>query len=162
MRLFSILLFAASIAPAFAATIVIPNAQTSAPGNDSSGDLSGFKGDVQFQEVFGRGQFASVPGSLSITQYAYRASPGDGPIDLTATSVSVYMSTSMYAPNTTGSNTLITPTFATNLGSNNTLVYSAGPGTLVSSPGCAGPGPCPFDMVITRTRLCTIPPRVSS
>ncbi len=67
---------------------------------------------------------------------------------MTGTSLNIYMSTSAYAPNSVGSNTLITPNFATNLGADNTLVYSAGPGTWVSSPGCTGPGPCPFDMVI--------------
>ncbi|MEO7145876.1 MAG: PEP-CTERM sorting domain-containing protein [Bryobacteraceae bacterium] len=84
-----------------------------------------------------------------ITQFAYRAKPGTGSINVTDTSFSIYFSTSPYAPNTSGGNTLITSTFANNLGPDNTLVLSGGPGTLWSSPGSTGPGPCPFDMVFT-------------
>jgi|SRR5579872_310805 len=127
--------------------LVVPNAQTSAVGNDNGGSLAGGPFDAQVQLDFGRGQFSSVPGDLLINQFAFRAAPGTGSMDVTDTSVSIYMSTSRYAPNTAGSNTLITSTFANNLGPNNTLVFSRGPGTLFSSPGCAGPGPCPFDMV---------------
>jgi hypothetical protein len=59
------------------------------------------------------------------------------------------ISTTTFAPNTTGGNTLLTTTFATNIGADNTVVFS-GSGSLVS-PGCAGPATCPFDMVVTFT-----------
>jgi hypothetical protein len=45
--------------------------------------------------------------------------------------------------NTNAGNTLITDTFATNLGPDNTLVYSV----TLSGPGCAGPSARPFDLV---------------
>ncbi|HZT30123.1 MAG TPA: VPLPA-CTERM sorting domain-containing protein [Bryobacteraceae bacterium] len=130
-------------------SLVVPNAQATTPGNDNSGSLSLSDADLQYQQVFGRGQFSSVPGYLLITDFAFRASPGTGTIDVTDTSFSVYMSTSPYAPNSNNGNTLITSTFASNVGPDNTLVLSGGPGTLWSSPGCAGPGPCPFDMAFT-------------
>jgi hypothetical protein len=141
------------LAPAFGSTLflVVPNAQTSATGNDNSGSLNGGPFDGEFQLDFGRGQFSSVPGSLLITQFAFRASPGTGAISVTDTSFSVFLSTSPLAPNSNFGNTLITSTFANNLGPDNTLVLSGGAGTLFSSPGCAGPGPCPFDMVFTLT-----------
>ena len=44
---------------------------------------------------------------------------------------------------------MLTNTYATNIGPDNTVVFS-GPVTF-SSPGCAGPGVCPFDMVLTFT-----------
>jgi hypothetical protein len=149
------LLIAAAVflAPSYGATLflVVPNAQTSVTGNDSSGSLNGGPLDFEFQQDFGRGQFASVPGSLLITQFAFRASPGTGAISVTDTSFSIHLSTTPFGPNTNFGNTLITSTFANNLGPDNTLVLSGGPGTLFSSPGCAGPGPCPFDMVFTLT-----------
>src|SRR6202035_4386677 len=91
----------------------------------------------------------SLGGSLLIDQLALRAAPGEGPVNVTATSINVHLSTSSFAPNTNLGNTLITDTFATNLGPDNTLVYS-GPLAL-TSPGCAGPSVCPFDLVLTFT-----------
>ena len=137
------------LTPAFGAPLflVIPNAETNVVGNDTSGSLAGGPQDIEFELDYGRGQFTSVPGSLLITQFAFRASPGTGAIDLTDTSASVFMSTSPFAPNTVGGNTLITSTFANNFGADKTLVLSKGSGTLTTSPGCTGPGPCPFDMI---------------
>ena len=140
------------LAPAFGSTLflVVPNGAASSTGN-STDSVGGGPFDIEYQQDFGRGQFASVPGSLLITQFSFRSAPGTGAISVTDTSFSIYLSTSPFAPNSNFGNTLITSTFANNLGSDNTLVLSGGPGTLFSSPGCAGPGPCPFDMVFTLT-----------
>lgn len=132
--------------------LVVPNAQASTAGNDIGGDLSAMSNvDFRFQQVYGSSEFSSVPGSLLITQFAFRVSPGTGSMAVTGTGFAVYMSTSPYAPNSAGGNTLIHSTFADNPGPDNTLVFSSGAGTMWSSPGCAGPGPCPFDMVFTLT-----------
>ena len=80
-----------------------------------------------------------------ITQFALRLKPGTGSINGTVDSFALYMSTTPVSPAT------ISSTFAANRGSDYTLVASAGPGTLWSSSGCAGPGPCPFDIVFTLT-----------
>ena len=56
------------------------------------------------------------------------------------------MSTSPLYPNIDNGRTLMSETFANNIGTDNTLVFS-GPRS-VTSPGCAGPSPCPFDVVI--------------
>jgi hypothetical protein len=77
------LLIAAAVflAPSYGATLflVVPNAQASVTGNDTD-SANGGPFDIEFQQDFGRGQFASVPGSLLITQFAFRASPGTGAI----------------------------------------------------------------------------------
>jgi hypothetical protein len=140
----AVFLGAATGAPLF---VVVPNAETNTTGNDNSGSLSLGTVDLHLQEVYGISQFSSIPGDLLISQFAWRSKPGTGPIDISYTSATIQMAVTRYAPNANGSNTLITPSFATNLGSNPTLVLSSGPGTL-SSPGCTGQGPCPFDLVI--------------
>ncbi len=133
----------------FADVLVVPNANTSTTGNDSSGSLAGPIGGLEFQQVFGSGQFSSVPGNLLITQLAFREEPGTGSIAATATSFDLFMSTTTYSPNSLPGNTLITTNFAANRGPDNTMVLSSGPGTLWGSSGCTGAGPCPFDMVFT-------------
>ena len=57
----------------------------------------------------------------------------------------VHLSTSPLFPNTDNGERVMSTTYANNIGTDNTLVFS-GPATL-SSPGCAGPAPCAFDQV---------------
>lgn len=130
---------------ASAGTLIIPNGLDTTPGNASAGLNA--PASFEYQEDFGRGQFASVGGPLLITQIAFRAAPGTGPIDVTVGTFSIYLSTSPYYPNTINGHQLITSNYAANRGPDNTLVLSGGPGTFFSSPGCSLPGPCPFDMV---------------
>jgi len=143
---FSTLVF---LAPVFAGPIalVVPVANTSTPGNTDD-DIEAGPIDIRSQQIYGPGQFlnSGVSGPVLISQFAFRAAPGTGPAHLSITSVNVYASTSPFLPNTFGGGALfITDTFADNLGPDNTLVLS-GP-VDVSSPGCAGPGVCPFDMI---------------
>jgi hypothetical protein len=144
--LLALLPLALMISPVHAGPIlflVVPNAETSTPGNAPS--LASGTGSLQSEEVFGSDQFASVPGSLLITQAALRLAPGTGPGSVAFTSLDVFLSTTSFAPNTSGGNTLLTNNFSTNLGPDNTHVFS---GSLTgSSPGCAGPSACPFDLV---------------
>ncbi|MCC6265016.1 MAG: PEP-CTERM sorting domain-containing protein [Bryobacterales bacterium] len=127
-------------------TLVIPPGNATMPGNTTDGSEDGLL-DFRAQNVFGRGPFisAGISGPVLISAFAFRASPGEGPASVEIGSVLMYASTSPYAPNSLPGNTLITDTFATNLGPDNTLVYS-GP-VSASSPGCAGPDVCPFDLV---------------
>jgi hypothetical protein len=127
---------------AWSSTLVVPNLQTAVAGNANE-TMAGTPANFEFQEDFGRGQFSSVTGDLLINQIAFRSAPGFGPLNATDNSVAIYLSTSPFAPNTNApGNVLITSDYAANKGPDNTLVYSAGPGTLLSSPGCASPGPC--------------------
>src|SRR5579864_1904147 len=124
------------------AYLVVPFSQLHAPG----GPLPlGSGKHFRVQEIVGSGQFST--GQIIIHQIAFRAYPGTGPVNATALTLNLYLSTSQYFPNTNGGDTLITTTYATNLGPDNTLVYS-GPVSF-TSPGCAGPAVCSFDMVIT-------------
>jgi hypothetical protein len=138
----------AMVSPAaFGSTLflVVPNAQTSTPGND----FSGINGDAfHIQDVFGSNQFAGIPGDLLITQVAVRAAPGTGSVSMIFSAFDMYLSTTPFYPNSVDG-PLLTDTYSTNTGPDNTLVYS-GPLTL-SSPGCTGPSACPFDMVVTLT-----------
>ncbi|MCL4781495.1 MAG: PEP-CTERM sorting domain-containing protein [Bryobacterales bacterium] len=137
------------LAPAFGDPIklVVPFGNTSVPGNTTDGSEDGVI-SLRAQAVYGRGQFlgAGISGPVLITSFAFRTAPGTGPASLSATALSIYASTTQYAPNSSGGNQLLTDTFTTNLGADNTLVYSGSLLTL-SSPGCAGPAVCPFDLV---------------
>jgi hypothetical protein len=137
------ILFALIGSPIHAAFLVLPNAQAAAVGDDNSGSLALSIPGIEAQDIWDKSQFPS--GDLLITQFAFRLKPGTGSINGTADSFALYMSTSPVSPAT------ISSTFAANRGSDYTLVASLGPGTLWSSPGCAGPGPCPFDIVYTLT-----------
>jgi hypothetical protein len=147
----TLLLLGGCIASATTQTLVVPNALAGATGNTTIGLTPG-QPNFEFQQDFGRGQFSSVGGSLLITEIAFRAAPGTGPINVTVDSFTIHLSTSQYAPNSVGGNTLITSNYAANVGADNTQVLS-GAGTSLTffnSPGCAS-GPCPFDMVFNLT-----------
>jgi hypothetical protein len=140
-----VFLFGASCLAAFGSTIVVPNANTSVVGNDT--DSSAGSGDFRSQELLGAGQFASVGGPILINQLSFRAVPGTGPLDFSMTSLNLYLSTSPKFPNTGGP--LMSTTFADNVGPDNTLVFSGL--FTAASPGCAGPGVCPFDINVNFT-----------
>ena len=125
-------------------TLVVPGAWNGNTGTNSAvgGTLS--NASFRYQELIGLQQFGS--GTFVINQIAFRAYPGTGPLSLSAASMAVYLSTSPLYPNTDNGRPLMSTTFASNVGSDNTLVFS-GPKT-VNSPGCAGTSPCPFDVVI--------------
>lgn len=148
--LVSAVLLSFGCAIASANTIVIPYGLDTTTGNASEG-LSA-PSSFEYQEDFGRGQFAPVGGPLLINQIAFRAAPGTGPVDVTVGTFSIHLSTSPYYPNTIKGHQLITSNYATNEGPDNTLVLSGGPGTFFSSPGCSQPGPCPFDMVFNLSK----------
>ena len=137
------------LAPAFADPIklVVPVGNTSTPGNTTDGPDGGVL-DFRVQTVYARGQFlnSGITGPVLISAFAFRPVPDTGPATVTAAAVAMYASTTPYAPTSNGGNTLLTNTFATNLGPDNTLVYSAAPLAL-SSPGCRGTPVCPFDLV---------------
>jgi hypothetical protein len=131
---------------AFGQTVVIPNANASVAGNDSSGPYPTTPQSFQAQEVFDPSQFPAEP--IYITGFAFRAVPGTGSLNISG-SGSIYLSTSRTWPNTNTGHTLLSTTFANNAGSDNTLVTSSG--IAPSSPACSGPAPCPFGTVVPFT-----------
>lgn len=138
-----VLVLAALITPLYSATIVLPNGFGSTVANDDSGPLSGsFAGSFINQHIWDATQLGALNGGVLITQIAYRMKPGTGSINATSSAFSIYLSTSPNSVATTST------TFAKNRGSDFTQVFS-GSGTIWSSPGCAGPAVCPFDIVYT-------------
>ncbi len=124
-------------------TRVVPGSWFNNSGTSSS--VVGVSATNRFQELIGPQQFGT--GTLIINQIAFRAYPGTGPLNLTIANLTVNMSTSPLYPNTDNGRPLMSTTFANNIGSDNTVVFS-GPKN-ITSPGCTGPSPCPFDMVIS-------------
>jgi len=141
-------LAAALGAHAFGQSIVVPNGSATVAGNGTSGPLpSPAVSNLEVQTVFGNGQFPRGP--IYITGFTMRAAPGKGPLSVTV-SGNVYLSTSSNYPNTGGGHTLLSKTFANNIGLDNTLVASGN--INLSGPGCAGPAPCPFANNIVFTK----------
>jgi hypothetical protein len=125
--------------------LVTPNAQTNSPGM-FPGLVSGTNQSIRLQQVIGSSQFTNP---ILINQIAFRAYPGSGPVNVTISSLNLYVSTSQNYPNTSGGKTPISSYFQDNVGTDSTLVYSGQ--AAFSSPGCVGPAVCPFDMVISFT-----------
>ena len=137
-------LLGAACAAAYGQPLVVPNLQATAPGNVAI--PVGSKAS-RFQEVVGSGQIASqVNGPIVITGIRVRSAPGAGPVSFDYASYKVTLSTTQAYPNTANGHTLPVLTYASNVGPDATVVYNAA--LSASSPGCAGAGPCPFDLVI--------------
>jgi hypothetical protein len=126
--------------------LVVPGGWTNLTGTSNS--IAGqSNANIRFQQLMGPEQFGT--GSFVINQIAFRTFPGTGPLNLSIGNLAISLSTSPLFPNTDNGRTLMSTTFINNVGPDNTLVFS-GPKT-VTSPGCAGPSPCPFDVVIPLT-----------
>jgi uncharacterized protein (TIGR03437 family) len=122
-------------------SIVVPNANATTAGGDTSGALPSVPFSIEFQNVVDPGQFGSVSGPIYITGFSFRAAPGTGPLNVTI-SGSVTLSTSPNYPSSAGGHTLLSTTFANNVGMDSMQVLSGN--FAMSGPGCAAPGPCPF------------------
>lgn len=121
--------------------VVVPNPQATAAGNLP---ITLGANPSRLQQTLGSGQF---PAAMKITGLRIRASAGTGRVSFSIPSFQVTLSTTQSYPNTINGHPLPSPTYASNTGPDATLVYN-GPFS-ASSPGCAAPGPCPFDMVLT-------------
>jgi len=125
--------------------VVVPGAWTNNSGTDDPLPVvSNFSHHVQ--ELVGPEQFGS--GMLLLDQIAFRSFPGAGPLNSTISNLTISLSTSPLFPNTDNGRMLMSTTYASNVGPNDNMVVYSGPASLTSL-GCAGPSPCPFDMVIT-------------
>ena len=127
-------------------TLVVPNANTLVPGNSPEA-IPTTSTTVEVQVLLGSGQFFSSP--ITISGLSLRAAPGTGPVNEAISSISITLSTSPNFPNTNGG-TLMSTTFAKNVGKDATLVFS-GKNLTAKSVGCAGPGACPFDLNVPFT-----------
>jgi hypothetical protein len=128
---------------AFGDTVVVPSSQATAAGNVPI--HVGSKAN-RIQQVIGSGQF---PGAIVITGMRVRSAPGTGPVSFNNASYKITLSTTQAYPNTNNGHALPSLTYANNVGPDATVVYNAA--VSGSSPGCAAPGPCPFDLAIAFT-----------
>lgn len=136
-------LAAALGANAFGQSVVVPNSNASVAGGDTSGSLLSTAVSIELQHVYGNDQFASASGPIYITGFSFRAVPGTGPLSETVTG-NIYLSTGVNYPNSGNGHTLLSTTFANNVGPDNTLVFSGS--ATINGPGCAAAGttPCPW------------------
>ena len=139
----SAFLLVAACAAAFGQTVVVPNLQAAAAGNLAI--PAGSKAN-RLQQVIGSGQFL---GPIVITGIRVRSAPGTGPVSLNYASYKITLSTTQAYPNTNHGRSLPSTTYASNVGPDATVVYNAA--VSGSSPGCAAPGPCSFDLAIVFT-----------
>jgi uncharacterized protein (TIGR03437 family) len=124
-------------------TVIVPNGNIFQPGNASSA-LPGPAQSIEFQVLLGGGQFHSSP--ITIGGISFRAKPGAGPLNGTIANLTVTLSTSPNFPNTNGAGaTLMSSTFANNVGKDKTVVFT-GSNVPLKDSGCAAPAPCPFDI----------------
>src|SRR5262245_8768915 len=92
---------------------------------------------VRLQEIVGSGQF---PGPITITALRLRSASGAGPVNQTAASVQVTVSTTQAYPNTANGHSLPSPINANNVGPDATVVYK-GALSLSSLRAVRRPGP---------------------
>ncbi len=130
---------ALSFSSAFANNVVVPGTVTTV-GN-SKAPLAA-SGSIEIQELISSGPIPASP--ITVTGLSFRAAPGTGPITGSIGNLSIYLSTSPNSPNSSFGS-LMSPTFANNVGKDKTLVFS-GSNVVLQSAGCAGPAPCPFDI----------------
>src|SRR6185437_7188360 len=100
----------------------------------------------------GSGQFRSSP--TTITAISFRSVVGGGGMNGTIGSLTLTLSTSPKFPN--GVN-LMSTTFADNVGSDKTVVFS-GSNVPLKDSGCTAPGPCPFDITLDFQKPFTYTP----
>jgi len=132
-----------------AATLVSPNALAGTEGNTDNGfpfNIANFALSSQrYQQVYASSDFAAFCGPQLITQIAFRPDAVNGAaFSSTLSNIQIDFSTTSAAVDG------LSPTFASNVGADDTIVHS---GALSLSSAFTGPagGPKDFDIVITLT-----------
>ena len=92
------LLVAFAIAPVHAGIIVLPNSAANSVANDDSGDIGISFASGLAQDIWDRGQFASLGGPVLITDLAFRLRPGTGALNATVGEFDVFLSTTTFGP----------------------------------------------------------------
>ncbi len=125
--------------------VVVPNALTDVdpPGATANRFPLLVTGGIRYQQVYAASEFASFGGPQTITQIAFRPDAIFGSPAFTANIANIEVRLSTTSANPDG----LSPTFANNLGADNTLVFS-GPLTITSN-FAPGPGNTrDFDVII--------------
>lgn len=142
VRLLRLVLPLIATSLASATSLVVPNSFAASSGNDPGNAPS----DLRVQIVYGSGQFGAFGGKTSpITGLYFRVAANTGalewdlPLQITA-------STTQAFPNTQSDHTLPSITFASNTGSDATVVFNSQ--LVASAAGCSGSAPCPFNIYV--------------
>ena len=128
--------------PASAQTIVAPNsfAAANAGGRASTAPLN----DVsRYQQIYAASQFSALTGPELITQIAFRPATTQGAFTYTDSRIQFDLSTNTEAVSS------LSPTFATNVGSNDQVVYDSA--LTLTSAGTSASGAGPFDVIVKLT-----------
>lgn len=140
----SILLATLVFAEAASATVIVaPNALQNVEGSGNSCiPLSGCLDVDRYQQVFASSQFGAFPGSEFITQIEFRPNKNTSAFTQSFVNVQINLSTTTAVPDG------LSVTFASNIGADNTNVFS-GPLTVSSSSTGPAGGPKDFDVLIS-------------
>ena len=131
-----------AVRTAQAETIVSPNNLATQEGDVNNIYPFGESPSARNQQVFAASDFSSLAGPALITQIAFRPDATFGtPFSVTIPNIEINLSTTSKKPDA------LSVTFADNIGSDNTVVFS---GPLLLSSASTGPitGPKDFDIVI--------------
>jgi len=124
-------------------TLVVPNALATVEGN--SGNSYPFNigaNTMRYQQVYAASQFGDMPaGGALINGIGFRRDAGWGTFSATLPAIQINLSTTAKAPDA------LSPTFAGNVGPDDTVVFN---GPLALSSTATG-SPAPFDIIIPLT-----------
>jgi PEP-CTERM motif len=128
-----------------AQNIVVPNALANAEGNSNNGfpfNIGAFSvSTLRYQQVYSKTQFSAITGPTLINAISFRPDVDSGSsFNTLLSNIQISLSTTAALPGG------LSTTFATNVGGDNTLVYS---GALALSSSYTGGSPKDFDIVIT-------------
>ena len=126
--------------PAQAQVIVAPNAFATANGGGQA-NTAPFNNISRFQQIYAASQFSALSGPELITNIAFRPATTQGAFTYTDSSIQFDLSTNSEAVSSLSS------TFATNVGSNDQIVYS-GALTFTSAGTPGGGAAGPFDAIL--------------
>ena len=142
---FAAFALALSSRPAAAQIVVSPNFDATTEGGSNNAFPFNYNQSARYQQVYAASEFGALTGPTLITQIAFRPDAQSGAAFSTAFSnVQFDLSTTGVAPNA------LSPTFASNIGADDTVVRS---GAITIASAFTGPssGPKAFDVVITLT-----------
>lgn len=127
--------------PAQAQVIVAPNAFGAANGGDQA-NTAPFNNISRFQQIYEASQFSALSGPELITKIAFRPATSQGAFTYSASSIQFDLSTNKEAVSS------LSTTFATNVGSDDQVVYS-GALSFISAGTPGGGAAGPFDAILT-------------
>ncbi len=149
LRGLSTALLLVTICPtALGETVVVPGAEANKSGNMP---ITVAPTAARIQEICRKRSIRRTCHAITIVALRMRSSPGTGPLNFSGCLLASHaFDHARYTRTRRMAITLPNMTYAANIGPDATVTYRRGLSRR-SSPGCAAPGPCPFDIVIPFT-----------